>query len=80
MGNRKLQEDSKPAWFDLYRRAQDAGIGLDLATSPDNVEFLVRHLHPEGLIVRSTSVKTREQADEMVANAGKWCGSHLGRK
>lgn len=64
-----------PAYMDLYRRVQGAGRCLDINVPVENIEFLVRHLRPEGLILR-TSVKTQEQADELLDNAVKWCGTN----
>ena len=43
------------------------------------MEFLIRHLRPEGLILR-TCVKTQEQADELLDNAVKWCGTDVHKK
>jgi len=71
------QAPNGPAWIDLYRRIQEAGCGLDLSTPIENVEFLIRHLRPEGVIIR-TGTKSREQADELLENAVKWCGTHVG--
>lgn len=76
------QPDQGPDWIDVYRQVQDAGRGLDLylrSPTAENiriVEYLVRHLRPEGLVIRC-SVDTREQADELIGMAPGWCGSHL---
>lgn len=78
------QPDQGPAWLDIYRRVQQSGRGLDLylrSGTTENMkimEYLIRHLRPEGLIIRC-SVDTREQADELIANATRWCGSHIGK-
>lgn len=69
------QPPNGPAHLDLYRQVQAARRCLDLHTPPENVEFVIRHLRPEGLIVR-TWASTREQADELVHLAAKWCGTH----
>jgi len=65
-----------PKYVDLYRRVQSAGRCLDLSVPQENMEFLIRHLRPEGLLLR-TRVATRDEADELVANAVKWCGTHV---
>jgi hypothetical protein len=73
------QPESGPAWMDLYREVQKAGRGLDLGVqNHENVEYLVRHLRPEGLIIR-TDAESQEQADELVHEATKWCGSDANR-
>jgi hypothetical protein len=41
-----------------------------------HVEYLVRHLRPEGLLVR-TFVKTPEQGEELLRNCVSWAGSHV---
>ena len=70
-------EPNGPAWMALYRQVQAAGRCLDLAVPPEQVEHLVRHLRPEGLLVR-TRVKTREEGEELLRNAPAWAGSRLG--
>ena len=65
-----------PAWLDLYREVQAAGRGLDIDAPPEHVEFLIRHLRPEGLILR-TSAPTPEAAEELLHNARRWCGSNV---
>jgi len=68
--------DNGPRYLELYRTVQAAGRGLDLYTTPANVEFLIRHLRPEGLLLR-LGMPSPEQADELIRNAVKWCGSHI---
>ncbi len=65
-----------PAWLALYRRVQAAGRCLDLQAPAEQVEYLVRRLRPEGLLVR-TFVKTPEQGEELLRNCVKWAGSHV---
>lgn len=67
-----------PAHIDFYHRVQQAGRGLDLHTTPDHVEFLVRHLRPEGLRL-ALSVESGEKAEELLHQAVKWCGTHASR-
>lgn len=60
----------------LYQQVQNAGRCLDIAVPLENMEFLIRHLRPEGLILRTT-VKSPEQAQKLLHNAVKWCGTHI---
>jgi len=69
------QPPNGPHYIDVYRKVQAGGRCLDLSAPPENIEYLVRHLRPEGLILR-TGAPTIEQADELVANAPAWAGSH----
>ena len=72
------QPPNGPHWLDLYRRVQAAGRCLDLSVPAEHVEYLVRHLNPEGLVLR-TWVDSYDKADELVADAVAWCGSHIHR-
>jgi hypothetical protein len=72
------QPDNGPAWIDLYRRVQAARCGLDLWAPACHIEYLARHLRPEGVILR-TYVESREMADELIENAARWAGSHAAR-
>jgi 5-methyltetrahydrofolate--homocysteine methyltransferase len=65
-----------PAWIDLYRRVQAGGRLLDLDAPIQNVEYLIRRLRPEALLIR-TNVATREDGEELLHNAVKWAGSHV---
>ena len=67
-----------PAHLDFYRRVQQAGRCLDLSVPAANVEFLVRHLRPEGLHI-AVNVETIVKAEELLENAVKWCGSDIHR-
>ena len=71
------QPPNGPHFIDLYRRVQSAGRGLDLYVPMENMEYLIRHLRPEGVVLR-TQAETPEQADELLDNAVRWCGTHVG--
>lgn len=60
-----------PAHLGFYREVQAAGRCLDLAVPAENLEFLIRHLRPEGLILRST-LASPEEAEDVVAAAKGW--------
>ena len=66
-----------PAHMDFYRQVQRAGRCLDIEAPWENVEFLIRHLSPEGLALR-TGAPTPDAAEELLHNARKWCGSAHG--
>lgn len=70
------EEPNGPAHMDLYRSIQDAGRCLDIAVPHESVEYLIRHLNPEGLVIR-TCVPTSDHAEEMLENSVKWCGTHI---
>jgi hypothetical protein len=65
-----------PAHLDLYRQVQTAGRCLDLAVPAENMEFMIRHLRPEGLVLR-TGTADPDKAEALLQNAVKWCGTHI---
>jgi hypothetical protein len=67
-----------PAHLDFYRRVQKAGRCLDICPRPEHLEFVIRHLRPEGLFI-SVSVETADKAEELLANAVRWTGTHANR-
>ncbi len=71
------QPPNGPHWIDLYQQVQAAGMGLDLSAPLANMEYLIRSLSPEGLVLR-TSTPNQEAADELLDSAVKWCGTHVG--
>lgn len=71
------QPPNGPAYIDLYRRVQAEGRCLDLDAPPGHMEYLVRHLRPEGLLLR-TEAATPEAADQLLEDAVRWCGSDAG--
>lgn len=70
-------EPNGPAWIDTYRRIQQAGRGLDLDCPWEQLEYLVRHLRPAGVVLRSVAPSV-EAGQEFIANAARWAGSHAG--
>ena len=72
------QPPNGPAYMELFRRIQGAGRCLDLSVPMENMEYLIRHLRPEGLMLR-TQADSPAQADELLHKAVSWCGSHVQR-
>jgi hypothetical protein len=64
-----------PGHIDLYRKVQAAGRGLDLHAPPENMEWLIRHLRPDGVVL-STYTASQDEAERLLENAEKWAGSH----
>jgi len=58
-------------WTDLCRTVLEAGKLLYIACRPDEVEFLLRELPHEGLLLR-TSCHTPQEADALLANVARW--------
>ena len=67
-----------PAHLEFYQRVQKAGRCLDIGVSAAHVEFLVRHLRPEGLHI-STHANSVAEAEELLEKAVKWCGNDIHR-
>jgi len=70
------ERSNGPGHLDFYRQVQAAGRCLDLSVPREHVEFLVRHLRPEGLVLR-TWADSVEEADELLDAAVQWCGTHV---
>ncbi|NLO73397.1 MAG: hypothetical protein GX100_04705 [candidate division WS1 bacterium] len=67
-----------PAHLEFYRRVQASGRALDLEVSRQHVEFLIRHLRPQGLAI-ATTVGSIEESEELLDKAVEWAGSHVNR-
>ena len=67
------QPENGPHWIDLYKQVQAAGKGLDLDVPFENMEYLLKNLRPEGVVLR-TYVESPEQAEELLSNAVKISG------
>lgn len=67
-----------PAHLEFYQRVQKARRCLDIEVWPEHVEFLIRRLRPEGLHL-AVHVKSIAEAEELLANAVKWCGADIHR-
>lgn len=67
-----------PAHLEFYRRVQKARRCLDIEVASGHVEFLIRHLRPEGLRI-ATRVNTVAEAEDLLANAVRWSGTHINR-
>lgn len=72
------EPENGPAHLAFYRRVQKAGRCLDLSVGAGQLEFVIRHLRPEGLHI-STTAKSVTEAEEILEHAVKWCGSDLHR-
>jgi hypothetical protein len=67
-----------PEYINLYQEVLAAKRCLDIEVPLDQVEYLVRRLRPEGVLLR-TWTDTPEDADELLDKVKKWRGSHSGR-
>lgn len=65
-----------PHFMELYRQIQSAGRGLDIDLTSDDLEYVIRRLRPEGLIIR-TKMDSPEQAQELLDQAVCWAGTHV---
>lgn len=65
-----------PGLMALYQKVQAAGRCLDIYVPWEKVEYLIRHLRPEGLLLR-TWAPSLEAANELLAHAPAWTGSDL---
>lgn len=64
--------------LEFYRRVQKARRCLCISVATDELEFVIRHLRPEGLFI-GTGAKSVAEADELLDKAVKWAGTHASR-
>lgn len=59
-------------WMDLLVRIQDAGKGLYLGASPEEVKLFHKTLRPEGILYDLWGVSTAQEADDLL----EWLRTH----
>ena len=61
-------------WMDVYKRCQSAGKGLQIELEPDELDYFMDELHPEGLwiSVGGNDLKSREQAEYILEKVKSW--------
>jgi len=66
-------DGAKPAsrWIGVYQRIQDAGKKLHIAVMPEEIDFFMANLHPEGVMMH-TSVATADEADAVLRRVSRW--------
>lgn len=64
-------------WVDVYRRTQAAGKGIQVMCTFDEVRQVMDTLDPRGLFLSVSEVPSREAAEAMLADLGKWCAGSV---
>ena len=66
-------DGAKPAtrWIKIYQKIQDAGKTLHIFVDPDEVDFFIEHLKPEGVMLQ-TEARSVEEADAILAKVARW--------
>lgn len=59
-------------WMPVYKKCQAAGKGLQLGLAPDEIDFFMENLRPEGLWIGLHGVSTREEGDALVQRLARW--------
>jgi hypothetical protein len=59
-------------WMHVYKRCQAAGKGLQIGLEPDELEFFMENLRPEGLWLSINGIEDREHAENVVKRIGRW--------
>ncbi|MGD8244224.1 MAG: hypothetical protein PVI63_03415 [Anaerolineae bacterium] len=62
-------------WIRLLRRIQSKGKLIQLYCEPWEVEVLLSHLEPEGLLL-TTSCRSEEQAKDLLSKVARWTAPH----
>lgn len=61
-------------WIDVYKRCQDAGKGVEIWLSPDEVDVMIENLRPEGVWMGLWGVSTVEEFDVVLSRIECWTG------
>ena len=59
-------------WMDVYKRCRAAGKGLQLRLQPGELDLFMEALRPGGLWIQMEGVKSREEAEAILARVSKW--------
>lgn len=61
-----------PAWLDVYKKVQAAGKGLQIYCFPEEVDFLIENLRPEGVALHVELVPNADCAREILKKVSAW--------
>lgn len=64
-------------WVDVYRRTQAAGKGIQVICTFDEVRQVMDTLDPRGLFLSVSEVPSREAAEAMLGDLGRWCAGSV---
>jgi len=64
-------------WVDVYRRAQAAGKGIQVACTLDEIPQVMDTLDPHGLFLSVSGMPSREAANVLLRELESWCVGRL---
>lgn len=59
-------------WMHVYKKCQKAGKGLQIHLMPDEVDFFMENLRPEGLWINLIGVANKEEAEALINKIAAW--------
>ena len=59
-------------WMQVYRKCQAAGKGIYLGLEPDELDFFMANLHPEGVWLGISGVQTPAEAEALIRKVSTW--------
>ncbi len=59
-------------WLPVYRKIQAAGKGIQLDIEPDELDFFMEYLRPEGLNIGIYGVENVEQGEGLIKKISRW--------
>jgi hypothetical protein len=67
-------EGNGPAskWMHVYQRCQQAGKGLQIGISVDELDYFMQNLRPEGVWLSLQGIRSREHADALLRKISGW--------
>ena len=61
-----------PDWLHVYKRCQNAGKGVQLWISADELDIIMENLKPEGVWLNIKGVEDEEAASFIIRKLSKW--------
>lgn len=59
-------------WMDLYKKCQAAGKGLQIRITPEELDFFMTNLNPQGIWLAIERVETREEGEALIGKVAGW--------
>lgn len=59
-------------WMDVYKRCQEAGKGIQIGLYPDELDYFMDELNPEGVWCSVCDVKDKAHADSIIQKIKSW--------
>ncbi|MHB1456099.1 MAG: trimethylamine corrinoid protein 2 [Armatimonadota bacterium] len=59
-------------WLDIYQKCQSAGKGIQIGAEPDELDMIMEHLQPEGVMLTISADVDKESAEAIIRKVSDW--------